>query len=162
MKRNFSDAEARHIMQIEKECVRRAGACDRDCLNCELMQDSKMLLACYDLAISALEDRLSRAKGYQFCSGFNYAEMVTTLRQLNKVNRQYILSAAAEAIERLQTLYAEEHDKVCALQSKISELSAIEAERDELLSMVISIREENERRKWNWVDSILNSKEVKE
>lgn len=42
------------LMQIEKECISRACACDRDCGKCDLVQEDTELLAAFDMAIQAL------------------------------------------------------------------------------------------------------------
>ena len=39
----------RELMTIEKECVKQANTCGRDCAKCDLVQDDKELLAAYDI-----------------------------------------------------------------------------------------------------------------
>lgn len=43
------------LLKIEKTCIMWANDCDRDCGNCELVQDDEELLAAFDKAIEALE-----------------------------------------------------------------------------------------------------------
>lgn len=45
---------AQRIMKNEKECVKRADTCGRDCAKCELVQDTDELIKAYDYAIAAL------------------------------------------------------------------------------------------------------------
>ena len=45
--------EARRYMLIEKECINRD--CNRDCANCDIVQDVEDLNNAYDVAIKALE-----------------------------------------------------------------------------------------------------------
>lgn len=52
-------AEVIRILKIERECISRD--CDRDCANCDLVQERDQLLEIYDNAIALLsiadEDR---------------------------------------------------------------------------------------------------------
>ena len=41
--------------KIERECVKRANTCDRDCANCKLVQDDKELISMYNFVIKYLE-----------------------------------------------------------------------------------------------------------
>lgn len=43
------------ILRIERECVSRADECDRQCNNCDLVQDTNKLLNVYGDAIYKLE-----------------------------------------------------------------------------------------------------------
>lgn len=45
---------AAQLMAIERQCVERADECDRDCANCDLVQDRAELLEAYELAHNAL------------------------------------------------------------------------------------------------------------
>ena len=42
------------LLQIERECVRRAATCTRHCEACPLVQDDKELVQAYDQAIDLL------------------------------------------------------------------------------------------------------------
>lgn len=48
------------ILENEKECVKRADKnnCNRNCLNCELVQNTETILNAFDTAISALEKQI--------------------------------------------------------------------------------------------------------
>lgn len=49
---------ARELMTIERECVKQANTCGRDCAKCDLVQDDKELLDAYEtvqLALITLE-----------------------------------------------------------------------------------------------------------
>ena len=43
------------LLKIERECVKRADTCGRDCANCKLVQDDKELIAMYDFVIRYFE-----------------------------------------------------------------------------------------------------------
>ena len=43
------------LLTIEKECVKRAKSCDRNCAECELVQDDKELLRMYTRVIYILK-----------------------------------------------------------------------------------------------------------
>ena len=45
---------ALELLKIERECISRANTCNRDCANCELVQDDKELLEMYDLTIGIM------------------------------------------------------------------------------------------------------------
>ena len=46
-------AEVIHILKIERECISRD--CDRNCGQCDLVQEQETLLKVYDEAIGLLE-----------------------------------------------------------------------------------------------------------
>lgn len=48
----------KELMEIERECVSRGDLCDRDCKNCELVQETRELLEAYKIVILELEDRI--------------------------------------------------------------------------------------------------------
>lgn len=45
---------AAQLMAIERRCVMRANECDRDCANCDLVQDDKELIEAFELAHNVL------------------------------------------------------------------------------------------------------------
>lgn len=45
---------AAELMNIEKQCVKRASTCDRDCAKCDLVQEDSELIEAYSLAEYAL------------------------------------------------------------------------------------------------------------
>lgn len=47
--------EAIKILENEKECVKRAEYCNRQCGKCELVKEDKIILKTFDIAIEALE-----------------------------------------------------------------------------------------------------------
>ena len=49
----MTESEAKKYMLIEKECINRD--CNRDCANCDIVQDVEDLNNAYDVAINALE-----------------------------------------------------------------------------------------------------------
>lgn len=49
----MTESKAKELMLIEKECIN--GVCDRDCTNCDFVQEVGYLNNAYDLAIKALE-----------------------------------------------------------------------------------------------------------
>ena len=42
------------LLEIELECIKRADRCNRDCINCELVQDTDELIAMYKWVIEEL------------------------------------------------------------------------------------------------------------
>lgn len=42
------------LMKIERECIKRAETCNRDCRNCGLVQPTADLLEAYDVVIAEL------------------------------------------------------------------------------------------------------------
>ena len=50
--------EAKKYMLIEKECINRD--CNRDCANCDIVQDVEDLNNAYDVAINALEKQIPK------------------------------------------------------------------------------------------------------
>jgi hypothetical protein len=49
----MTKAEVIHILEIERECISRD--CDRNCGQCDLVQEQETLLKVYDEAIRLLE-----------------------------------------------------------------------------------------------------------
>ena len=49
----MTESEAKKYMLIEKECINRD--CNRDCANCDIVQNVEDLNNAYDVAINALE-----------------------------------------------------------------------------------------------------------
>lgn len=54
----MTDSEAKELMLIEKECINRD--CDRDCVNCDIVQKVEDLNNAYDMAIRALEKQIAK------------------------------------------------------------------------------------------------------
>ena len=54
----MTESEARRYMLIEKECIN--SDCNRDCANCDIVQDVEDLNNAYDVAINALEKQIAR------------------------------------------------------------------------------------------------------
>ena len=54
----MTESEAKKYMLIEKECINRD--CDRDCANCDIVQDVEDLNNAYDVAINALKKQIAR------------------------------------------------------------------------------------------------------
>ena len=54
----MTESEAKKYMLIEKECINRD--CNRDCANCDIVQDVEDLNNAYDVAINALEKQIAR------------------------------------------------------------------------------------------------------
>ena len=42
------------LLRIERECVRRGSTCNRDCANCDIVQDTDELLEMYGTAIELI------------------------------------------------------------------------------------------------------------
>ena len=56
-------SEAKKYMLIEKECINRD--CNRDCANCDIVQDVEDLNNAYDVAIRALEKQIPKNPTYE-------------------------------------------------------------------------------------------------
>lgn len=59
---------ALELLEIERECVKRSGECDRDCGSCELVQDQDELLEMYDFVIryiKELPDKFMKLQTYK-------------------------------------------------------------------------------------------------
>ena len=54
----MTEIEAKKYMLIEKECINRD--CNRDCANCDIVQDVEDLNNAYDAAIKALEKQIPK------------------------------------------------------------------------------------------------------
>lgn len=54
----MTEIEAKKYMLIEKECINRN--CDRDCANCDIVQNVEDLNNAYDIAINALEKQMPK------------------------------------------------------------------------------------------------------
>ena len=46
--------EVIEVIENEKECVRRAGICDRECQVCDLVRNDEEILEAYDQSIKAI------------------------------------------------------------------------------------------------------------
>ena len=53
VRKKMTESEAKKYMLIEKECINRD--CNRDCANCDIVQNVEDLNNAYDVAIKALE-----------------------------------------------------------------------------------------------------------
>ena len=62
----MTESEAKKYMLIEKECINRD--CDRDCANCDIVQDVEDLNNAYDVAINALEKQIPKKPIFDFNS----------------------------------------------------------------------------------------------
>ena len=58
----MTESEAKKYMLIEKECINRN--CDRDCANCDIVQNVEDLNNAYDIAIKALEKQIAKKPIY--------------------------------------------------------------------------------------------------
>lgn len=47
--------EVKKVIETEKACVKRAGTCDRNCENCDLVMDEGVILEAYNIVIDMLE-----------------------------------------------------------------------------------------------------------
>lgn len=54
----MTESEAKKYMLIEKECINID--CDRDCANCDIVQNVEDLNNAYDVAINALEKQIPK------------------------------------------------------------------------------------------------------
>ena len=54
----MTESEAKKYMLIEKECINRD--CNRDCANCDIVQNVEDLNNAYDVAIQALEKQIPK------------------------------------------------------------------------------------------------------
>lgn len=54
----MTESEAGRYMLIEKECINRD--CNRDCANCDIVQNVEDLNNAYDVAINALEKQIPK------------------------------------------------------------------------------------------------------
>ena len=54
----MTESEAKKYMLIEKECINRD--CNRDCANCDIVQDVEDLNNAYDVAINALKKQIPK------------------------------------------------------------------------------------------------------
>jgi hypothetical protein len=55
----MTDEEVLRLLKIERECIKRAEHCDRNCSKCFLVQDPDKILTMYDIVI----ERFSKASG---------------------------------------------------------------------------------------------------
>lgn len=68
----MTESEAKKYMLIEKECINRD--CNRDCANCDIVQDVEDLNNAYDVAINALEKQIPKKpiiKLINFCHAYH-------------------------------------------------------------------------------------------
>ena len=59
----MTESEAKKYMLIEKECINRD--CNRDCANCDIVQDVEDLNNAYDVAINALEKQIPKVSEHE-------------------------------------------------------------------------------------------------
>lgn len=52
----------KELMEIERECVTRGSECDRDCGNCELVQDADELIEAFNIVIIEMNKRIASLK----------------------------------------------------------------------------------------------------
>lgn len=69
----MTENEAKKYMLIEKECINRD--CDRDCANCDIVQNAEDLNNAYDIAINALEKQIPKKPEYE-ADGYADGELV--------------------------------------------------------------------------------------
>lgn len=50
------------LLNIERECVMRGSTCNRDCINCELVQDDQELILMYNILIMMIGSLLPEWK----------------------------------------------------------------------------------------------------
>ena len=50
------------LLNIERECVMRGNICNRDCTNCELVQDDQELILMYNILIMMIGSLLPKWK----------------------------------------------------------------------------------------------------
>ena len=50
----MSGDEVIEVIENEKECVKRAGICDRECQVCDLVRNDEEILEAYDQSIKAI------------------------------------------------------------------------------------------------------------
>ena len=55
---SMTEIESKKYMLIEKECINRN--CNRDCANCDIVQNVEDLNNAYDIAINALEKQIPK------------------------------------------------------------------------------------------------------
>ena len=68
----MTESEAKKYMLIEKECINRD--CNRDCANCDIVQDVEDLNNAYDVAINALkkQEKIKEAFTHYSFSGYKF------------------------------------------------------------------------------------------
>ena len=69
----MTEIEAKKYMLIEKECINRN--CDRDCANCDIVQNVEDLNNAYDIAIKALEKQIPKKPKKIEAEGFRYTDV---------------------------------------------------------------------------------------
>lgn len=50
----MTNERALELLMFERECVKRADTCDRDCMNCELVQDADEIVQMYTFVINKM------------------------------------------------------------------------------------------------------------
>lgn len=53
------------LLNIERTCVMNGNECDRNCKNCELVQDDKELILMYDILIMMIGSLLPKGGTYE-------------------------------------------------------------------------------------------------
>ena len=83
---------AAELMNIEKQCVKRASTCDRDCAKCDLVQENSELIEAYSLAEYALSKLDDLETLWETWLQINVPEQnKVTLYDENKTPRQYLM-----------------------------------------------------------------------
>lgn len=83
---------AAELMNIEKQCVKRASTCDRDCAKCELVQEDSELIEAFSLAEYALRKLDDLETAWNTWLKTNVPEQnQVTLYDENKTARHYWL-----------------------------------------------------------------------
>lgn len=49
------------LLNIERECIMRRKTCNRDCINCDLVQDDQELILMYNILIMMIGSLLPRS-----------------------------------------------------------------------------------------------------
>ena len=50
------------LLNIERECIMRGKMCNRDCINCDLVQDDQELILMYNILIMMIGSLLPRSR----------------------------------------------------------------------------------------------------
>ena len=54
----MTDLRMLELLKIERECVTRGENCNRDCANCDLVQDADELIEMYDKVIRFVANKI--------------------------------------------------------------------------------------------------------
>ena len=81
----MTNEEIVELIKIEKQCVLRADTCDRQCDNCDLVQDSNKLLEMYDEIIYILDVAFpNTVKEYRELVSYNF-KLLDENKELGKM-----------------------------------------------------------------------------